>query len=161
MTNAEVAAALFTPSPKIYNIGTTKLPPPLPIRPEENPKTDPLEIPNTVFLLSVNSKFLGFQPLSISIAAAAVLIFFVFWGMPQIYNFNTDPMFSSQDIMESDPLMAEIADLSENALPPEYLDIAADAYTAIDDEFMEFIVPPPLIDDTLSFDLILKGAVQC
>jgi len=63
MTNADVAAAFFNPSPKIYNRGTTKLPPPLPIRPDINPKTDPLEIPNMVFLLFVNSKLFGFQPI--------------------------------------------------------------------------------------------------
>lgn len=74
ITNVDVAAAFFTPSPKIYSRGTTKLPPPLPIRPEKKPKTDPLETPNMVFLLFVNSKLFGFQPISIIIAAAAVNI---------------------------------------------------------------------------------------
>jgi len=71
-TNAEVAAAVFAPNPAMYNKGTTKLPPPLPINPAKKPRTEPPEIPKIVRSLDESSPLFGFQPLSINIAAAAV-----------------------------------------------------------------------------------------
>jgi hypothetical protein len=71
-TMADVAAASFVSSPAMYRRGTTKEPPPLPINPAKKPSMLPLEIPKMVFPRWDNSPLLGFQPLSISTAAAVV-----------------------------------------------------------------------------------------
>lgn len=53
-------------------MGTTKLPPPLPINPAKNPRILPAKIPNKNFCFEVKFFRLGFHPESISKAAEAV-----------------------------------------------------------------------------------------
>ena len=71
-TKADVAAATFGSKPAIYSRGTTKLPPPLPSNPANNPNIVPPISPKKIFCFSEKSPRFGFHPLSIKIAAAAV-----------------------------------------------------------------------------------------
>ena len=67
---------------------------------------------------------------------------------------------SAGGIQASDTLMTEIGILSENALPQEYMDIAAESEPILHEEFIDFVAPI-LDDDSLTNIRVQKGVWSC
>jgi len=70
----EVPAAFLGSKPKIRSVGTTKDPPPLPISPTRNPKTQPMIKMIIISHFLLTFPFLGFQPDKTKMAAKSVNI---------------------------------------------------------------------------------------
>ena len=66
----------------------------------------------------------------------------------------------ANDLKASESLMTKVGVLSENALPPEYMDIAAEMELEINEEFMNFVAPL-IEDDSLTFISGKKGVRLC
>lgn len=97
----------------------------------------------------------------VSAAAAVALVFIFLWWSPMFRNTPGDKNnMVARDMEESERLMTEVSMLVENALPDVYLDISAESESGLDEEFMQFVVPP-VEDETLSYDPERRGALLC
>ncbi|MCD6571565.1 MAG: hypothetical protein J7L53_12770 [Deltaproteobacteria bacterium] len=66
----------------------------------------------------------------------------------------------TQEMWEDERLMTEISMLEEDPLPQLFLDVSAESFSEIDEEFIEFIVP--IIEgETLSHDQGKRGDKLC
>lgn len=79
--------------------------------------------------------------LGISLAAAAII--FIFWSKTPEITFETPggTNLVAQYESESEKLMTQVIELSENALPQVYLDIVPESDSGWDQEFVNFMVP--------------------
>lgn len=94
--------------------------------------------------------------------AAAVLFIFMWWasqGEEMFENSGRENLIANDD-MASESLMTEVDILSENALPQEYMDIAAETESEFNEEFINFIAPL-IEDDSLTFISGKKGVQLC
>jgi len=99
--------------------------------------------------------------ISFGVAAATAMVLFVVWlsiPSPILHEDSIDII--TQVSWEDDDFMAEISALSENALPRVYLDIVAESYLSIDDEFIKSVVPS-IETESLSYDQEGKGVKPC
>jgi hypothetical protein len=91
----------------------------------------------------------------------AILVFVVIWWFGP---FRNGPTGKTGDFLppawKSDPVLAEVNQLVENALPSVYQDISGESYSGFDDGFMQFVVPPAE-PEPLSLDSNGKGVFQC
>jgi hypothetical protein len=94
--------------------------------------------------------------------ATAVLFIFMWWASQGREMFETSGRENvvANDVKASESLMMEVNILSENALPQEYLDIAAETELVINEEFMNFIIPL-VEDDSLTIIPGEKGVRLC
>lgn len=99
--------------------------------------------------------------LGTTLATAAVFIF-IWWASQgrEIFEDSNGERMITNDIQASESLMLEVSILSENALPQEYMDIAAETEPLIDEEFINFIAPV-IEDDSLTFISGKKGVGLC
>ncbi|SPD71748.1 hypothetical protein PITCH_A1010018 [uncultured Desulfobacterium sp.] len=100
------------------------------------------------------------------LAIAAILVIFVM-GEQDIFKTirSQKPVVQTRDTagadtFEDEGLMTNITALSKNALPEEYMDIAAGSDPKIDEGFMEFMAPA-VEDEPLSEDSNYKGDKPC
>jgi hypothetical protein len=94
--------------------------------------------------------------------ATAALFIFMWWASQgrEMFEPSGRENVIANDVKASESLMTEVSILSENALPQEYMDIAAEAEPVINEEFINFIAP--LIDnDSLTFIPGKKGVRLC
>jgi hypothetical protein len=94
--------------------------------------------------------------------ATAALFVFVWWasqGEEIFETYGTENVIV-QDLTTSESLMTEVSILSENALPQEYMDIAAETGSEINEEFINFMAPL-IEDDSLTFISGKKGVWLC
>jgi uncharacterized protein YbaR (Trm112 family) len=64
------------------------------------------------------------------------------------------------EMQEEEQFMTEIALLVENALPPVYQDISEESTPGLDEEFMQFVVPP-VENEPLTYDSRKRGVLIC
>jgi hypothetical protein len=94
---------------------------------------------------------------------AATLVCILMWGAFQggeIFEGTNEETISANDIQSSESLMWQVGILTEYALPPEYLDIAAETEPLINEEFINFMAPL-VEDDSLSYIPGEKGVWLC
>lgn len=105
----------------------------------------------------VNSRPYGKWQMALGTAAAFILI-----GMIGIHTFNRNLQRNgaliSSEIMSEEELMTEISQLSENALPREYMNMLGESDEESEDTFMDRLLPD-MDDETLS--LTLNGGKPC
>ena len=94
--------------------------------------------------------------------ATAALFIFLWWASQarQMFEPPSQENVIADDVKASESLMTEVGILSENALPPEYMDITAEMESEINEEFMNFIAPL-IEDDSLTLILGKKGVRLC
>jgi hypothetical protein len=94
--------------------------------------------------------------------ATAALIIFMLWANQGSETFvaSNGETLTASGTRTSDSLMTEVGILSENALPPEYLDIAAETEPMMHEEFIDFIAPL-IEDDSMTYLLLKKGVRIC
>ena len=94
--------------------------------------------------------------------ATAALFIFMWWASQGRELFETSGRENviANDVKASESLMTEVSILSENALPQEYMDIAAETESLINEEFINFIAPL-IEDDSLTFIPGKKGVRLC
>jgi hypothetical protein len=94
--------------------------------------------------------------------ATAALFIFMWWASQGREMFETSgrEKVIADDVKASESLMTEVSILSENALPQEYMDIAAETESVINEEFINFIAPL-MEDDSLTFIPGKKGVRLC
>jgi hypothetical protein len=94
--------------------------------------------------------------------ATAALFIFVWWAGRggEMFDTSNRAKVIANDLMKSESLMTEVGMLSENALPQEYMDIAAETESEISEEFINFIAPL-IEDDSLTFISGKKGVRLC
>ena len=93
-------------------------------------------------------------------ATAACVIIAVWWyGLTGI-SLEGGVGMPAQERWEADPLMTEINILVENALPKVYIDISGEYDSVLEEEFMQFLVPP-INNNSLSYDPGRKGERLC
>lgn len=95
------------------------------------------------------------------LAVTAILVFVVLWWTGSFRSGSTG---KSADLLpatwKSDPVMAEVDRLVENALPTTYRDISGESYSGFDDGFIQFVVPAG-DSEPFSFHSDRKGAFTC
>jgi hypothetical protein len=94
--------------------------------------------------------------------ATAALFIFMWWASQgrEMFEISDRENVIANDAKATESLMIEIRILSENALPQEYRDIAAETESVINEEFINFIVPL-IEDDSLTFIPGKKGVRLC
>lgn len=97
----------------------------------------------------------------LAVAATAALCVAIWWGVPQ----DKQPVVANQAVSVSEnngELMSTVQALSENALPDVYMDIVGDSDLDMTDEFIDYVVPDPdLENDLLGNRLKNKGGKLC
>lgn len=122
-----------------------------------SPKTKislPLEKPQRSFWWSWQTKT--------AMAAAVAVLFVGIVGIPALFKLmqGTGENIYTKEMLEAEEFMAEVSMLSENALPPEYLDMTGETDEEPGDGFMEFI-SPMVEDESWSYDSEKKGGTLC
>ena len=64
------------------------------------------------------------------------------------------------EMQEAEEFMTEIAMLVDNALPAVYLDISPESINGVDEESMDFVVPPTK-DEPLTDNSRKRGVSLC
>jgi len=94
-------------------------------------------------------------------AVAAALVVILMWGVPILRDTpmgNGDML--AREMQETEQFMTEIDLLVENALPPVYSDISVESDTGLDEEFIQFMLPP-IEEESISYDSGKRGALLC
>ena len=92
--------------------------------------------------------------------AAALAVVVVFWsGFEDPGREDTTNMLALET-WEGEGFMTEINTLVENALPTIYLDISGEGETRLDDDFMQFILPPAE-NGSVSYETGKEGVKLC
>ncbi len=91
----------------------------------------------------------------------ATLVIVIVWSSVLFRTIpETGTIISIEEPWATDGLMAEVSVLSENVLPPVYLDLTGDSDTGFDEEFIEFVVPT--VENISShYDSKIKGGLLC
>jgi len=109
----------------------------------------------------VSASFGHWKALSSFAATAAVVILALFLGLPPSGpQHNGIPELTLDQLLEEEQFMAEITDLSENALPASYLGIIAESDDVEAEEFLDFIVPDPDVISRLPY-IVTGGNTVC
>ncbi len=96
-----------------------------------------------------------------SLAATVMILVFALWWVPEPETLPETPSDTlAHEMIEEDPLMAEVSSILENAMPEEYIDISGSLYTGFDEEFMQFVVPV-INDGPVSQNSGMKGDLSC
>jgi len=86
---------------------------------------------------------LRFGGLAAGALAAAAALLLVFWGAPYFRPSSpVPPALLSEAAWQDDRFMAQVDLLVENSLPPVYLEIAGEGRPELDEEFIQFLIPP-------------------
>ena len=76
--------------------------------------------------------------LALAGTAALLLIAGLFWAR---FDNRLGPPMATRSVWPSDPVMVETGMLTENALPPIFMDLTGESDPLLDDEFIRFVVP--------------------
>ncbi len=94
-------------------------------------------------------------------AAAVAAVIIVVWATFLIRSQQQGSIGNlAQDMVEAERLMTEINVLVENALPQVYLDIVGETNLKLNEDFMDFLIPPTEGAPRISV-LVKKGSILC
>ena len=92
---------------------------------------------------SASHRWLWGWRIALGASLAATAIIFIFWSKTPEITFETPggTNLVAQYESESEKLMTQVIELSENALPQVYLDIVSESDSGLDEDFISFVVP--------------------
>ncbi|MFC1895296.1 hypothetical protein ACFL0Q_01335 [Thermodesulfobacteriota bacterium] len=93
-------------------------------------------------------------------AAAALVLFVLYWPHDKMPQMQGDPNALLAGDWPKEPLMVEVHQLSEDPFSGLLDAISGEAYSAVDEDFVDFVISP-LEQEPLSGGMVRKGGKSC